>query len=381
MAVGSRSCWARTALAALALALSAPFAPAYVTMVNNGPSANRVDVVFLGDGYLASDLNTTYVNNINSMSSYLFSQAPFERYSHFFNIHRIDVVSNERGADVPPLGIYHDTALDASYYYDGVTDRLLYINEYKANAALATGLAGAGFLAEMKLVTVNDSRYGGGGGNYAVYAGGNSSATEIATHELGHSFAGLADEYQYNNGTIYSGPEPYQPDVTTDPTGAKWAAWLGYVDPDNPSMGSIGAYEGGMYADYGIYRPSQSSKMRTLGKPFDAVGREQIILNIYKYVRPMDSHAPNASQLVDPSGLWVDVDRSVRHRRGLERERHAGEPQCRRELLDSRFRLRGRHVHRDGPRLRPDGLGADGPQLAGTVGELDGAALPARRRQ
>jgi hypothetical protein len=296
-------------LAAIWLVLPPSPAPAYVTMVNNGPSANRVDIVFLGDGYLASDLSTTYVNNINSMVSHLFSQDPFGRYSHFFNIHRIDVVSNQRGADVPPQGIYRDTALDASYYYDNVTDRLLYINEYKANTALANGLAGAGFSAEIRLVTVNDTLYGGGGVSYAVYAGGNSSATELATHELGHSFAGLADEYQYSNGTTYSGSEPSQPNVTTDPAGAKWSAWLGYNDPQ---LGVVGAYEGGLYADHGIYRPSLNSKMRSLGQPFDAISREQIILNIYKYVRPLDSFESNAATLVNPSNVWVDtVDPAV----------------------------------------------------------------------
>ena len=43
---------------------------------------------------------------------------------------------------------------------------------------------------------VNASQYGGGGDASSVYAGGNSSATEIALHALGHSFAGLADESQ-----------------------------------------------------------------------------------------------------------------------------------------------------------------------------------------
>lgn len=277
--------------------------PAPITMVNNGPSANRVDVVFLGDGYTTSDLNTSYVGDINAMVNYMFGQDPFARYSKFFNIHRIDIASNERGADIPPLNVFRDTALDASYF-TGDIDRLLYVNESKANDALATGLAGASFDAEMRLVTVNDSRYGGGGGRYAVYAGGNSSATEIALHELGHSFSQLADEYSYGGPERYTGPEPGNVNLTTDPTGAKWARWLGHSEPD---LGTVGAYEGAGYSEFGLFRPSEDSKMRDLGRPFDAIAREKFVLDIYGLVDPLDAWLDNSAILVNPAYLTVDV--------------------------------------------------------------------------
>ena len=100
----------------------------YTTMVNNGPSSNRIDIVFLGDGYLAGDLNTTYVSHINTMLNHMFNQGedPFVRYANFFNVHRVNVASSQTGTDIPP-GTFRNPALDASYYYDGVTERLLYI--------------------------------------------------------------------------------------------------------------------------------------------------------------------------------------------------------------------------------------------------------------
>jgi hypothetical protein len=160
----------------------------------------------------------------------------------------------------------------------------------------------------MNFVTVNSTKYGGSGGNYAVFAGGNSSASEIALHEVAHSFSRLADEYGGNPGS-YSGNEPNQVNVTKDPTGDKWSRWLGY---SQPGIGTIGAYEGGLYYDAGIYRPSQNSKMRNLNRPFDAVSREKIILDIYRYVNPFDAWAVNSAPLVDPDELWVDVvDSSV----------------------------------------------------------------------
>ena len=54
---------------------------------------------------------------------------PFPRYHKFFNVHKIDVVSNQSGADNPfPDGIFRDTALNATYDTLGLA-RLLTINE------------------------------------------------------------------------------------------------------------------------------------------------------------------------------------------------------------------------------------------------------------
>ena len=297
--------WGIVVMVALLTAAPAAVQASHTTMVNNGPSANRVDIVFLGDAYTAADLNTSYVTHINSMLTHMFNegQDPYPRYTNFFNVHRINVVSNEQGADVPPNNIFRDTALDATYYFDDVTERLLYIDETKANNALTTGLSDASFGAEISLVTVNDARYGGGGGSYAVYAGANSSATEVALHELGHSFSGLADEYG-GNPNAYTGPEPSEINVTTDPAGAKWAHWLGHSEP---SFGLIGAYEGARYHDLGLFRPSLDSKMRSLDRPFDAISREKIVLDIYGLVDPLDSWLDNSSLLIDPVQLAIDV--------------------------------------------------------------------------
>ncbi len=283
------------------------FGASFTTIVDNGPSSNRVDVVFLGDGYTAADIGAgIYLDHVTGYLDHMFSDSlnsePYYRYRNYFNVHLVEVVSNESGADVPPESIDRDTALDASYYYDGTTERLLYINNSKANNARNAALAGAGFTAEMQYVTVNDTRYGGGGGSYAVYAGGNGSAAEVALHEVAHSFSDLADEYGGYAGP-YEGTEPGNVNVTKDPTGAKWSRWHGY---DQPGIGVIGAYEGGRYYDTGIYRPSQNSKMRNLYQPFDAVSREKIVLDIYDLVDPLDSWRDNSTQLVDPGDLFVN---------------------------------------------------------------------------
>jgi hypothetical protein len=156
----------------------------------------------------------------------------------------------------------------------------------------------------MQMVTVNHTRYGGSGGSWAVYAGGNNSAREIALHELGHSFAGLADEYVSYTGP-FPGGEPTARNLTKDPAGAKWSQWLGFDDPRGSSL-DIGAFEGGGYYPEGVFRPSSDSKMRSLDRPFDAVSREALIHDIYKSVNPLDDWLENASPLSDVD-LWVDV--------------------------------------------------------------------------
>lgn len=273
------------------------------TIVNNGKSSNRIDIVFLGDGYTASEIDTVYNNHVSVLTDYLFNGSlltqPFGRYINYFNVHVIDVVSAESGADNPGTGVTYDTALDATYYFDGVTERLLYIDHFTTTSVMDAALSGTGIAAEMKFVTVNDSKYGGGGGDFAVYAGGNSDSLEVAVHEVAHAFANLADEYGGTPST-YMGSEPLEVNVTMDSTGAKWQNWLGY---NQEGIGTIGAYEGGLYFDAGIYRPSDSSKMRDLNSPFDAISREAFVLEFYKYVDPLDDYAYSTV-----SGPLVDID-------------------------------------------------------------------------
>ncbi len=278
------------------------------TLVDNGPSSNRVDVVFLGDGYTASDLTAgTFDQHIVNYLDYWFADsnnsAPFFRYRNYFNIHKVDIVSNQSGADRLPEGILRDTALDAAYYFDGGPDRLLYINENKANSLRDQALSDASFRAEMQYIVVNSDRYGGGGGNYSVFAGGNEDASELALHEVAHAFSHLADEY-VTWATTYSGPEPVAANITKSSTGAKWSQWLGY---EQDGLGEIGVYEGAGYYEKGLYRPSQTSKMRSLGYPFNAISREQIILDIYQFVDPLDAWLSNQTPLLDPEAIYVSV--------------------------------------------------------------------------
>ncbi|MGH8429715.1 MAG: M64 family metallopeptidase, partial [Solimonas sp.] len=257
-------------------------------------------------GYTSAQLDTVYMDHVMGYLNYMFADTPmtdpFSQYLNFFNIYVIDVVSAQAGADDPSVDFFVDTALDASYLWDGVTQRLLYINHGDAVAVLDTALAGSDIGEEMLFVTVNSTQYGGGGGYFAVFAGGNAFAYEVALHELGHSFAGLADEYGGEG--AYTGGEPGEPNVTISPTGADWSEWLGY---DDPILGVVGAFEGGYYHDEGIWRPTFNSRMRNLDRPFDAIAREAFILQFYSFVDPLDGWDSNAGTRTNLLELNVDT--------------------------------------------------------------------------
>ena len=284
----------------------------FFTVVNNGPSSNRVDTVFVGDGYTSGEIESKYASDVLSMVSYMFggTQAPFPRYSSFFNVHRVNVISMRNLGRTFLSRVFSRTPR-STRRIDGmaVTDRLLYLNTTKANNAVSAALVNSGIDVDMRIGVVNETVYGGAGGEWAVYAGSNSSAREIAVHEIGHSFAGLADEYFFPG--TYTGPEPTQPNLTTSPATGKWDRWVGYNDP-NSNIGPIGYYKGGGYNENGLYRPSDDSKMRSLDRPFDAVSREAFIKSIYAEVDPLDKWLTTTNVLHEGDSAWVDsIDPNV----------------------------------------------------------------------
>lgn len=239
-------------------------ATATVTALQNtGPSASRFDMVIVGDGYTASEMGLLR-QHAQAKWDEIAATAPWNKYRGSVNVWLVNVVSNQSGVDNDPYqGINRDTALDMGFFCGG-TGHLLCLNESKAKAYAAQAPE-----ADAIVAVGNSTKYGGAGyPSLATVAGGNADSGRIAIHELGHSVGGLADEY-YSPGTTYSGGEPAEVNVTTDPRGSKWAAYLGRSTPDG---GVIGAYQGGRYYERGIYRPSQDSLMRNIKKPFNLLG-------------------------------------------------------------------------------------------------------------
>ena len=257
----------------------------WVTLLDNGPPANRIDLVFVGDGYTAAELGS-YADHVDSIYPSFLAEPPLADYSTYFNVHRVDVVSVESGIDNDPVqGILRNTALDMEYWCGG-TQRLLCVNVNKARNE-----ADAAPDRDQVLAVANSSTYGGAGyNNLGTLAGSNGSTVELALHEFGHSFPDLADEYTYGGPTTYTGPEPNEKNVSRSDEAAlialqrKWYRWL--------DLPHISAFEGGRYSVFGIYRPTDNSKMRNLGRPYEEVNAERFIAEIYKAVDPIDDATP-----------------------------------------------------------------------------------------
>ena len=259
-------------------------APVVKTHLKNGPTSNRYDIVILGDGYLQSD-QARFYSDVSKWMTNLFAKEPFKTYKHFFNVHSVFRASKERGADNPRANppIVRDTVYDSSYWTGG-TERCLYIknqSQASADAALAPDVEGR------IAVFVNSSKYGGCASRFAVSYNG-SLGSEVQSHEFGHSYGGLADEYGGNN-SVYSGPEPSQPNVTKDKSCAKWSLWKG--------TSAVGCFEGGRYYNRGIYRPKQNCLMRSLNVPLCPVCVEEMTKDGYTTVNPIEDARP-ASTLV-----------------------------------------------------------------------------------
>ncbi|MEV1331317.1 M64 family metallopeptidase [Micromonospora costi] len=277
---------------------SATVAPIQVT----GDPAERFNLVVLGDGYTEADL-PTFRSHVDKHLNTLWTIEPFKSYRSYFNVYAVEIVSAESGVDCDP-GLSdprRDTVLDMGFWggcNPASVQRLLSVNGARANtyANLATGTNPGN---RQLIALANSNTYGGAGGTNATASGGNALSALIGPHEIGHSLGGLQDEYDYyargEAGDTYEGPEPSSVHHTLlteqqmRDTQSKWWRWLG--EPSE-SGGTIGRYEGGMYLQRGVWRPSQHSMMKSLGFYFDQVARERMTQRIAGKVSILSGGTP-----------------------------------------------------------------------------------------
>lgn len=267
-------------------------------LASSGPPSNRIDIAILGDGY--RDLDQAQLSaDARALVQSLLATPPFGEYERAFNFSVIHVISAQQGADNGAWGPDRDTALGAHYGCYGI-DRLICLDTVNALTIAAQHVPGY----DLALVIVNDTMYGGAGGAVAVTSI-NPAAHEVVRHEIGHTIAGLADEYE-DPYPGYPACDPVndcrEPNVTLRQSREliKWSAWL---DPDiavpTPERSEyyeryqVGVFEGARYQTSGVFRPMvYGCKMRSLVGEVCPVCREALIRSVYRRVDPLDSLRP-----------------------------------------------------------------------------------------
>ncbi|UCH83084.1 MAG: T9SS type A sorting domain-containing protein [Candidatus Latescibacterota bacterium] len=269
-------------------------------ILTNGGIDDRINIVCIGDGYTAAEMST-FVNDVTTSTAYLFAEPPYAQYMSYFNVYAIEVPSNESGTDHPntapdcPAGtgtFYSDTYFNSSFDASGIHRLLVVQNSSAVFQVLQNNFPQW----DIVFLLVNHPMYGGSGGTFATFSL-HESAGEIAIHELGHSFASLADEYDYG------GVPGYEAANTTAQTMReliKWNNWILATTPiptpeSAPYAHLVGLFEGAVYNPTGWYRPKLDCLMRGLFYPFCEVCSEQTIISIYEVLSTIESYDPPES--------------------------------------------------------------------------------------
>ena len=293
---------------------SLPEGPVGVSKIHDtGPDENRLVIVVMGDGYTAANLAAgDFTGDAANLVSAFQGRAPWDVLFSSTNVYRVDIESNEEGADNEIFGDSVDTYLNSSFWTAGI-QRLLTIDGvgYSRAISAADNLVGVGVWDQI-FVLVNSEIYGGAGGGIST-SSVHPSSGEIILHEFGHTFGGLADEYSSSiPGAVLEDPEP-NVDLDFAIENLKWARWVLPSTPlptpnTVPYESTVGAFEGARYFQSGIYRPWADCLMRSLGSEFGVICQEEHILQFKALVSLVDSLVPNANTiLVGPNGIDFTV--------------------------------------------------------------------------
>ncbi|MDJ0867687.1 MAG: M64 family metallopeptidase [Myxococcota bacterium] len=199
-------------------------------LLRSGPAAAKVNLLFVAEGYDESE-RERFFGDASGLCEILFGTEPYRSRHSDFNVRALYAPSAESGITDPGSAVERDTLLAASFDTFGIDRYMLTLR----NAELRRLCSGTPY--DTLVVVCNTAKYGGGGvyDQYTCLAAHTEHTRYLLLHEFGHSFAGLADEY-YAAPVTYEffedeAGEPWQANVTADPTRPKWREW---IEPDTP---------------------------------------------------------------------------------------------------------------------------------------------------
>ena len=314
-----------------------PSALAPVAIRDNGPSAQKVDLLILGDGYTASE-HDKFIADATRLADHLFTVSPFKERAGDFNVWGLMAPTPQSGVSRPSTGDYHPSPLGTRYDIFG-SERYVLAMDNRALREIAQYAPN-----EFIEILVNNQTYGGGGifGQFSTAAADNAFADYLFVHEFSHHFAGLADEY-YTSPVAYAPAEakvePWEPNVTAlhDPAQLKWGrhvraetpvptpwpkaeyearqrgfqqtrkqlratqrpesemealfreelATTGELFADASYKDAVGAFEGANYSATGYYRPQMQCLMFDRSDAYCSVCSDAVETIIDLYSRPL----------------------------------------------------------------------------------------------
>jgi hypothetical protein len=200
-------------------------------ILDNGPASQKLDIVILGDGYSANEMEK-FRNDVKRLTDILLNVEPFKSRKNDLNIRAIETPAAQSGVNKPHPGVFKRTPLSVSYgIFDSERYALTFDNKTVRNIASEVPY-------DFMVILINEKTYGGGGiyNLYTTVSADNKFADYIMVHELGHHMGALADEY-YTSSVSYEAQkitvEPWEPNVTAllDKDNLKWKS---VVEPGTP---------------------------------------------------------------------------------------------------------------------------------------------------
>ena len=231
-----------------------PQAPDHRYLLQSGTPEENIDVAIVAEGYTAEEMDMFYADAQTAMEAIL-KHEPFGQYKDRFNFVAVALESQDSGVSVPGEGEWKDTALKAHF-------NTFYMDRYLTTLRLKNmhdKLCGVPY--EHIVILANTDTYGGGGiyNSYTLTTAHHPAFKPVVVHEFGHSFAGLADEYYYDDQYVeyyYPGTEPWEQNITTlADFESKWKDML--------DAGEAELLEGAGYQSKGVYRPAKDCRMHT----------------------------------------------------------------------------------------------------------------------
>ncbi len=235
---------------------------------DSGNPNEKLDIVILPEGYTQNAMDK-YKSDAERFIKYFFKVEPFKSNKNKVNFWLVYAPSEETGTDIPAKNIWKSTVLN-THFYTFDSERYLTTRDVKTIRDLSAHVP-----YDQIYILVNTAKYGGGGiyNYYNLCSSDNEYSEEVFTHEFGHAFAALGDEYPYGQEKaedIYDmSVELWQANLTNlvdfD------SKWKDLVDKKTPIptpnkekyRNKVGVFEGAGYVYKGIYRPVYDCKMRS----------------------------------------------------------------------------------------------------------------------